>query len=47
MLDEEDLDVWRVRVSVGASMKPPTYKCYTRLNANQGVMEQICECKNG
>jgi hypothetical protein len=47
MLDEEDLDVWRVRVSVGASMKPPTYKCYTRLNANQGVIQQICECKNG
>ena len=47
MVEEEDLGVWRVRISVGASMKTPIYKCYARLDANVGVLRQICECKNG
>ena len=47
MVQEEELGIWRVRISVGASMKTPIYKCYARLNANEGVVSQICECKNG
>lgn len=40
-------DQWWVRFSVGASMKAPTYKCYCILDANTGLIDQICECKNG
>ena len=47
MVAEEQFATWRVRVSVGASMKAPTYMCYVRLNANVGVIAQACECKNG
>ena len=47
MVAEEEFETWRVRVNVGASMKAPIYKCYVRLNANEGVIEQACECKNG
>ncbi len=47
MVQEEALGIWRVRISVGASMKTPVYKCYARLDANEGVVDQICECKNG
>ena len=47
MVAEEEFETWRVRVSVGASMKAPIYLCYVRLNANVGELEQICECKNG
>lgn len=47
MVEEHELDNWWVRFSVGASMKFPTYKCYCILNANNGVVCQICECKNG
>lgn len=38
---------WWVRLSVGASMKAPTYKCYCILDSNKGLVDQICECKNG
>lgn len=38
---------WWVRFSVGASMKAPTYKCYCVLDSNTGLVDQICECKNG
>jgi len=38
---------WWVRFSVGASMKAPTYKCYCILDSNNGLCDQICECKNG
>lgn len=47
MVEDQGLGVWRVRMSVAASMKFPVYKCYALLSAAQGVEKQICECKNG
>lgn len=46
-LQQQPLDQWWVRASVGASMKTPVYKCYFVLDANKGVTESCCECKNG
>ena len=42
-----DLGVWRLQGSVGASMKQPVYQCYAEVNAAQGVINSVCECKSG
>ncbi len=47
MVQEVEHEQWRIRISVAASMKFPVYKCYAILNKDDGVVEQICECKNG
>ena len=47
MVEPRELEQWWVRFSVGASMKTPTYRCYAILNANVGLADQVCECKNG
>lgn len=47
MVQDEGLDVWRVRISVAASMKFPTYKCFVLLSRDAGLKDQVCECKNG
>ncbi len=44
-VEEENLGVWRVRFNVGASRKFTTYKCYSRLNKDAGVLSCVCECK--
>jgi hypothetical protein len=41
------LGVWRVCFVVGASMKFQRYNCYADLSSNDGVVRQVCECKNG
>ena len=45
--EEEGLGVWRVEFWGGASMKAVIYHCYTRLRADEGVLQSCCECKNG
>lgn len=45
--EQEGLDVWRVRFSVGASMKAWRYQCWARLRSVEGVLASCCECKNG
>ncbi len=47
MVQHDGLDVWRVRMSVAALMKFPTYKCFALLSKDEGVKAQACECKNG
>ena len=46
-VEEWQLGDWLVRFSVGASMKAPVYKCFCVLNKTEGVLKQVCECKNG
>jgi hypothetical protein len=46
-VQQQLLDQWWVRASVGASMKAPVYKCYFVLDRNKGVTASCCECKNG
>ncbi len=47
LVEEQPLDNWLVRFTVGASMKTSVYNNYCVLNKSEGVVQQICECKNG
>lgn len=46
-VEQEGLDVWRVRFRVGASRKQNVYQCFARINSVNGVLDAACECVAG
>lgn len=46
-VQDEDDGLYTVRFHVGASMKNPVYKCFVQIKKDVGVVQQVCECKQG